>query len=359
MTSPAAPFFAGCQAAFAEARGRCPGPDRRFTLAGASLALRFAGEQLAARLLPAFALPAAVESSGKDGLDIVLWDLAETGVAAPPMPWPRAALGVLGASRGRVPGFCDATFETVLDPGHRILWMLDRAAGRAVAWFRGAAALPAWEQLHPLRALLQAWATHRGLHLLHAGAVGDSRGDGLLVVGRGGSGKSTTVLAALAGGMTTVGDDYVALQPGVPPRAWALYGSMRLFADHAARFPHLLPAVEHSAEQDGRLKLASYVGRQRPAQMAANLALGALVAPRPDPGGRTRVEPLSADEALAALAPSTLRQMRPRDATLVAMQALCARLPAHRLHLGADLAVLPGLLRGLIASRPAEAEATT
>lgn len=357
MPSPAAPFFAGCLAAFAEARRRHPGPDRRFTLAGWPVTLSFAGEELAARLLPAIALPTTAAAADDGGLEIALWDLAETGVAAPPMPWPRETLGLLGASRGRIPAFCDAEFETVLDPGHRILWLLDRAAGRAIVWFRGAAALPAWEQLHPLRPLLQAWATDRSLHLLHAGAVGDDAGSGLLVVGRGGAGKSTTVLAALAGGMTTVGDDYVALQPGEPPVAWALYGSMRLFADHAARFPHLLPVVEHSAEQGGRTKLAGYLGRQRPAQMAASLALHALVAPRPDPGGRTRLERLSADEALAALAPSTLQQLRPRDAALAAMQTLCAGLPAHRLHLGADLEVLPDLLRALLADRHVAREA--
>jgi len=346
MTDLAEPFFAACQAAFARARHSRPGPTRHYALAGHGVALEFAGTALPALLLPALSMAAAAPT--RAGLRIALWDYEECGVAAPAPAWPWEAFKEAVPGRTLVPGFDNPRFRTVLTADSRMLWMLDRETQQAIVWCRGARLLPAWDQLHPLRLLLHQWLRDRGLALLHAGAVGAAAG-GILVAGSGGAGKSTTVLAALAGGMTSAGDDYVVLQSEPEPAAHALYGSMRLFADHAARFPGLLPAADHEDLVAGRVKLASYIGRHRPAALVDRLPLRALVAPRVRPEQRTRLEPLAAEQALAALAPSTLQQLRPDSGVLGAMAALCRRLPCRRLILGEDLAAVPALLTGLLA----------
>jgi hypothetical protein len=346
MNHPAASFFAGCLEAFAEARRRRPGPSQAYRLAGRGVTLDFAGDALPALLLPALALEPA--GAPLPGLSVALWDFADGGVAAPTPPWRWDAY--TGGTGGRImmPGFDDPRFRAVLGADYRLLWMLDRETQQAIVWYRGARLLPAWEHLHPLRLLLHTWLRDRGLALLHAGSVGAAAG-GALIAGSGGAGKSTTVLAALAGGLTSAGDDYVALESEPAPRIHALYGTMRLFADHAARFPGLLPASDHEDSVEGRAKLAAYVGRHRSAALVASLALRAVVAPRVRPGADTILEPLTAEEALAALAPSTLQQLSPDDGVLAAMAALCRRLPCRRLVLGRNLDAVPGLLAGLIA----------
>ncbi len=351
MTHQAASFFAGCQEAFAAARRRRPGPSRDYRLAGHGVTLEFAGESLPALILPALALEAA--EVPLPGLRVALWDFDDSGIAAPAPPWRWSAF--TGGAGGRImmPGFDDPRFRAVLGADYRLLWMLARETQQAIVWSRGAPRLPAWEHLHPLRLLLHAWLRDRGLALLHAGSVGTAAG-GALIAGSGGAGKSTTVLAALAGGLTSAGDDYVALESQPAPRVHALYGTMRLFADHAACFPGLLPANDHEDSVEGRAKLAAYVGRHRPAALVGSLPLLAVVAPRVSPGARPALEPLGADEALAALAPSTLQQLSPDEGVLVAMTALCRRLPCRRLVLGRDLDAVPHLLAGLIA----EAEST-
>ena len=346
MTDLAEPFFAACEAAFARARHRHPGPTRHFALAGHGVTLDFAGSALPALLLPALAMAPAQPALA--GLRIVLWDFDECGVAPPAPPWPWATFKEAVPGRTPVPGFDNPRFRTGLNADSRMLWMLDRESQRAIVWCRGAALLPAWDLLHPLRLLLHQWLRDRGAVLLHAGAVGTDQG-GLLLAGSGGAGKSTTVLAALAGGMTSVGDDYVVLRSDPEPVAHALYGTMRLFADHAARFPGLLPAADHEDLVAGRVKLATYIGRHRPAALVDHLPLRAVVAPRVSPDQRTRLEPLSAAEALAALAPSTLQQLRPDAGVLATMTSLCRRLPCRRLILGSDLAAVPALLTGLLA----------
>ena len=80
----------------------------------------------------------------------------------------------------------------------------------------------------PLRTLLHWILMDRGRHLVHGAAVGDEQ-SGVLLVGTGGIGKSTTALRCLAAGMRFLGDDWVAIAAD-PPRAYTLYSTAKLFA---------------------------------------------------------------------------------------------------------------------------------
>src|SRR5205823_136180 len=60
----------------------------------------------------------------------------------------------------------------------------------------------------PLRHILHLWLASRGVQFVHAGAVGRPSG-GCLIVGKSGSGKSTSTLATLGSELLYAGDDYV------------------------------------------------------------------------------------------------------------------------------------------------------
>ena len=81
--------------------------------------------------------------------------------------------------------------------------------------------------------------------MLHAAAVGTADG-GVLIVGRGGVGKSTTALACLAAGMKYVADDYLVVQLDPEPRAFQLYGTAKLEASQLRHFPELQNFVSKS-----------------------------------------------------------------------------------------------------------------
>ncbi len=73
--------------------------------------------------------------------------------------------------------------------------------------------MPPWEMGSPLRLFLH-WAyAGAGMRLTHAATLG-LNGRGALIVGASGSGKSGTTLAGLLNGLTSVGDDYVAIEQG-------------------------------------------------------------------------------------------------------------------------------------------------
>lgn len=127
-------------------------------------------------------------------------------------------------------GGCDARFTTLHEPNTQQLWMLDRQSMTAVVWMHDVDAVPLWVRIHRFRRLLHGWARGFGADRVHAGVVGID-GVGVLAAGPGGSGKSTTVLAAMQAGLLSAGDDYVlvdtAPQAGSSPAAHALYGAMQ------------------------------------------------------------------------------------------------------------------------------------
>ena len=336
-------FFAAAEQAFAAAAARTAERAHWFRIAGRRVCLRFAGNELAGMLEPVFAhlrIPPAPMAD----LTVLVWDHGETGIALPPRPWSPEQEGV----QGRVE-FPQGEYAALIDGGGIQVWLLDRAGGRGVVWFRGAAEMPYWERIHPLRQFLEAWAASLGLQMVHAGGVAFD-GAGALLIGPGGSGKSTSVLACIAAGARSVGDDYVLIDAGARPAAHSLYGTMRLFESHVRRFPFLMPEHDSVAPgHDGTPKLTAYVSVRRPASLVETLPIAAILIPSVAGGAETRLRRESGGAALFALAPNSLKQLDPTSREAFARMArLCRALPCWRLELGADAASIAARVREAI-----------
>ena len=334
-------FFVAARARFAAAAAAMPSDAVDVLVAGHHVRLRFAGTAMRPLLEPVFRhLPRPGGSTA--ALTIDLWDARTTGVDLPPPPWESLELG----PRGFVRDFCDERFTTRLDMESGALSMLDGDGGAAFQWVPDAARLPHWERAHPLSAVLGHWFQRHDLPMVHAAAIGGP-GGGALLVGRGGTGKSTCTLACVEAGLRTTGDDY-GLLDAAGPTAHSLFGSATLDPDHRRRFPRLMPDVEAGSNGDG--KLVSLLSARRPAAMIDALPLVAILAPRVVGRGPCRLRPISPAAALLALAPSTLLQLgQAGDAALARLAALCRRLPCHALELGGDVAEIPTVIEALLA----------
>lgn len=71
--------------------------------------------------------------------------------------------------------------------------------------------LPSWEWFSPLKEFIHLFAIEQGAWLAHAASVSLNHFKGALLVGPGGSGKSTTCTNLIQSGCQTCGDDYVLL----------------------------------------------------------------------------------------------------------------------------------------------------
>ena len=335
-------FFDAMSAAHAQAAVVAGAHERHFRIAGKQVCLRFAGPRLATRLTPA--LDHLATAAGGSGLTVLLWDSASSGVPPARPPWQIDAYTPRGDLRGHAMRRMRAAFSL----GTCTLSMLDLERGLGLYWMHDARDLPSWEQAAPLRTLLSWWAAADGAQLAHAAAVGI--GDhAVLLVGRGGSGKSTTALACLDRGLRYAGDDYVLLRAdhGAPPSVYSLYRTGKLRPqDLALRLPALRPRRLTASDYD---KAVLLLGDDHGDLLTDRLAIRAIAIPKVCPTG-TALRPASAVEVLKALAPTTLFQLpgAGREA-LQMMGALVQSVPGYVLEVGPDLDEVVGAIRHLLA----------
>jgi hypothetical protein len=278
-----------------------------------------------------------------------LWDAASSGVAPPPIPEGAADGGTTAVERTRDRGQLRAAFLH----SQRALAILERE--RDTAWYCAQdPAMPYWELSAPLMTLIQWWMEENGRQLVHGAALGTEDG-GVLLVGRGGSGKSSTSLSVLSaagrgGAVRYGGDDYCLVDPAAdPPRAFSLYGGGALTAEHARRFPELIAGPCLNVDREPADKLIVLASRRWPERMVASFPIRALVVPVIGGDGPCRVEPVERGRALWALAPSTVLQLHGAGAgTFATLAGLTRRLPTFALRLSPDPRDAPPVLADLL-----------
>jgi hypothetical protein len=314
--------------------------ERRLRIAGEPVLLRFATEELSEQLGRAFD---HLSNAGDEEpvLTLHAWDAEQSGTAAPPLPPAEE-----GHPRGSTVFSDDGARRLAFRPALGRLSAFDGESKTGWFWCRSGEELPFWERAVPFHQVLHWWLPTRGKLLVHAAAVGRTSG-GLLLVGSGGSGKSTCALSSLESTLLYAGDDYVAVDPGPTPHVFGLYCSGKLEPTHVQALPHLPPPT-FAAEGTSEEKTVFYVSDRFGERMCEGFPLAAIVAPRVN-GAGPEFAPLGAAEALAALAPSTLFQLVPADRqALTTMAGLLRRVPAYRLDVGGPSELLPGALERLL-----------
>ncbi|HWV57967.1 MAG TPA: hypothetical protein VNZ57_10985 [Longimicrobiales bacterium] len=178
---------------------------------------------------------------------------------------------------------------------------------------------------------------HRAL--MHAAAVAPPGGDALLLVGDARAGKSTTVANLMSAGWEYLSDDQVVISQhdtGVVVEGWP----RRFHLDagwHEARVTGLRETVDPAGIGTGSFRRAATVG--------------AVVFPRVAPGGGTRLEPVTASNALAQLIRQSpwLLVDAPTAPAVLACLTRAASLPTYRLLLDRDTYADPERLARIVA----------
>ncbi|HWP47776.1 MAG TPA: hypothetical protein VNM22_11490 [Candidatus Limnocylindrales bacterium] len=331
-TSPLA-FFEGVYDAYQRAEQTVGGAiDRYYTIGGYIVRLRFAGSALVPFITPALEHLAVSSDIGEADLTICLWDSASTGTSMPPRPW-----GLDGCiARGDVRGFSDTRIHVALSADVGAVSTLDITENLGVYWIRDACHVPTYERGAPLRAILHWWMRQHGRLLVHAGAVGHLK-DGVLLAGSGGSGKSTTALAALVGGWRYVGDDYCLLVPNGVPYVYSLYNSAKLNAVHLENFPTLLSAISNPEELASE-KALLYLYQYQPSSLIAGLPVRVILLTRVTGRPETTLTLATPIAALRAFAPSSLFLFPGTGQfEFLALADLVRQIPCYHLELGTEL----------------------
>lgn len=315
--------------------------DRSYVIGGYRVRLSFAGTALLSLTTALEHL--AIDDHSTPDLTICLWDSESTGQRMVSRPWQEEDF----LARGVIQGYNTERIYTAFQHGSGAVSVLDKERNLAVFWAPDSR-LPYWEYGSPLRSILHWWLLNKGLQLVHAAAVGNSNG-GVLIGGKGGSGKSTTALCCLESNLSYVGDDYTLLGLESGPVVHSLYNSAKLNSDHVQRFPSLLPKVANP-DRLADEKALLFVNEHYPSKVAIRLPVRAVLLPRVTGLSETKWKRVSVAMTLAALAPSTIFQLpRAGGEAFQFLAAFIRQLPCFSLEVGTDLSTIPPVIERLLA----------
>jgi len=303
---------------------------RNFRIGERNIRLQFAGEALLSKICPALEHLANPEVAAPD-LEIGLWDSASTGVAMPSPPWELDQIG----AKGEIAAFIDEEIFTSFQRGPDVFSIYHRGRRRGFFWVRDAGRIPIYESGSPLRYLLHLFFKNEGRHFVHGAALGTAAGAALLT-GKGGMGKSTTAAAGLFSRLSYLGDDYVLMSGGPRPLVYSLYNSVKFSENSLGLLPKLGSHVSNPAKKPDE-KFIVFLSSAFPEKLLTQAPLRAILIPQIDLSEKPFLEPVSAVEALKAMAPSTLIQLPQANPELFfQLSGLVKNLPSFRLHLGSD-----------------------
>lgn len=340
-------FFEQVRDAFDVAARNTGCTDVDIDLTGCPLRLSFASDVLRRRLSRALAHRTGIKdrpTPDRSPTRILVWDTASTGISPPPPPWGPHDY----RQKGRIRGFNRDGIHTSFHLGPNVLSMFDDATRTGLFWTREGAALPDYQIGSPLLIILQWWAESEGLQLLHGGAVGTDQG-GVLLVGAGGSGKSTTALSCVdTPGFSYVSDDYCLLRTSTEDRVHSLYCTAKLDARSLEILPHFEPLASNPERRPDE-KAILYLHECRAEALVSSLPLKAIVLPAPAHSETASFAPARPAAALKALAPSTIFQLTGAGShTFADMAALVKRLPGFELRLSTHMRDVPSTIGEII-----------
>ena len=280
------------------------------------------------------------ELSPSFDLEICLWDAAIEKQKLPPLDWELLQrAGYFGCYAAPV---YVQWFDTI-----SALSALDLAERRAYYVVRDARDLPWWVEGSPFQMILHVWLQDKGLQLTHVAAVG-KKGRAILLAGKGGSGKSTTVLACLREGLHYLGEDYCILEPGAAPRVWSVYNSAKWTLQTRKLFPEYERWVANP-DQAVREKALIFYPEIFPSQIKTSLPIHSAISLSVGSGEAPVLQGSDSFYTIKCLMMSTIYQLPfRRSLTMNALKNLAAPINHYQLSLGRDMRANVHLIEELI-----------
>ena len=224
--------------------------------------------------------------------------------------------------------------------------MIDEAAGIGIRIQASPQGHAPWEPTSPIEFFLNSIVESSGDLMLHAACVG-AEGQGVLIAGDGGAGKSGTTLAAVSLGLTTVGDDYVRIARGAETVARPVFRTLK--QDRAGLVRNGFGEHQNAGVTNHAGKQVISIDMLAPGALVEELRIVAIAVPRVAGGAATSFGPASKTAAFRALAPSNLaRAAQGGGRMIAAISELVRDFPCFDLKLSEDPASTAHALRQII-----------
>lgn len=300
-------------------------------IGGHTICLHFAGRAMIPFIKPAFE-HVVCDSTKKSNLNIYIWDSISTFTEMVPPPWSDDSY----IGRGDIKNYGNEQIHISYPLGPCTLSALNIQQNIGLFWAYDANRIPYYERAAPLRAILHWWMREHEYQLIHAAAVGSSN-KGVLLIGKGCSGKSTTALNCLLAGMDYAGDDYVLIRRKPRPYVYSIYNSAKLDDHSIQRLPVFMPIV-HNPDKSKQEKSLIFLNKKYKRGLVSGFPVNALIESQITGQKYSEIVQGSPMSITKALATSTIFQLSgagSRD--LHEITHLITELPCYILKLGTDL----------------------
>ena len=336
-------YFDDVHSEFRRAQSAFGGSNSYFYKIGEyTVKLTFAGPALVPYFTPAFEHLTA-KPVPDPNLTVCIWDSYSTRSKSISPPIRAEDHHPLGQVRGTIGEhlIIDYDLET------NCLNLLDIHQGLGIYWVQNSNKHSPAETAAPLRNIIFWWSRRHGYQFLHAGAIGTPNGSAV-VVGKSGSGKSTTTMACLFSGMLFLGDDNILVDAKSVPTAYSLYNSAKMDPDLYQRLSAVIPT--HIKPDNASVdKWIYFLQTYFPENLPKSLPVKAIVYPKISGLGTTKVAPASPGMILKALAPSSIVPFSGAGSSdFQAIASFIKRVPCYTLELGNDLQKSPFLIQQLL-----------
>lgn len=342
QNSKSAIYFKSVCHAFEQAVNVSSRIDYFFNIGGFTIKFCFAGPALVPSFTKAFE-HLSVPSVSVPDFTILLWDSFSTGITMPPPPWEVDEY----IARGEIWRFNNEHRKIRYTSANDTYYMLDRSLNTAIYRVDSAENVPQYEKGSPLLAILHWWMVDHDRCLVHGGAVGNADG-GVLLVGKGGSGKSTTALACLNSDLLYVSDDYCLISNNTGPCAHSIYCTGKVNAKDIKKFPFLNSAIVDSTDPDSG-KALFFFSKSFPEKISSGFPIRAILIPHVTNVLETSIERATSAAAFRAVAPSTIFQLSvAKNQLFRCLSEVVRQVPCYVLKVGTDLEKIPAVISKLL-----------
>ncbi|HSN77532.1 MAG TPA: hypothetical protein VL334_20870 [Anaerolineae bacterium] len=233
--------------------------------------------------------------------------------------------------------------------GDVLLTALNQETRRTVGLVQAPARWPLRHYKQAIFITLYQHLRRRGLHLIHASAIGQN-GRAALIAGRSGAGKTTTMLTCVAAGLAFLGDDTTLLQrtPAGDIDVISLLSTLDVTDKTAAWFPEIAPFLSPLRSHTGKRQII--LSEAYPSRVAVRGQVSAILAPEITDRVHTTLAPANKASLLSDLLfySVDLQDVALARQHLEFLAQAVEQIPIYRLLLGSDRQQLPRVITEIL-----------
>jgi hypothetical protein len=264
----------------------------------------------------------------------------DTEITPPNAFWDKAAI-----TAGGIFSSNDNRYVAYYQQVYGIFQITDTLEKRAFYWMQHEEQLPEWERSFSFRNILHHFTENTNYCMLHAAGLG-TNGVGVILPGKGGSGKSNTSLACVGSNILYLGDDFL-LVDTESLTAFSLYNTAKIEQHRLPFFEKVFRNIQsRKVLTNGKMQFFLYPFFKD--CLIKSFTIKAIVLPQFSGLESTTITSTSATESLKAMAPSTLGLLKASQKTFKKLAHIAQNVPVFILKTGTDLEQIPVTIASLL-----------